>query len=392
MSFVEFLLEYYVYIVIILILLIVTVIGFIVDSKNKESRNTNKSSSNDLEVTGMNDNANVIEQKQASVVENTSLDVNGVVSGNSSNMDNSLNMGQEVSFQSINVLNGVSDSINNEQVINAPVSLGQQVVDNINQVVSPDVSSFNAQVQGVVYVNDGQLMNQNLESSLINDNANVVASNVNQVVYAKNVSNNDLNQVAQPIGYVNNIQNLQTNYQMPNYNNQVNNVTQGMEYYSGVMQHGINNYTEPNGNYNISNNQVMPNMNFNQNVISGNSQAVNQQQGLYYQAGVGNINPLQMVMPSPMSIDTLNGVANQNFAGSVSSPLNNSDGVNGQNTSLLNANNIDNNSINNNNFVMENSNQTVNNINNGNVNSNVVFTTNGSQPFDVTSMFVNNNQ
>ena len=392
MSFVEFLLEYYVYIVIVLILLIVTVIGFIVDSKNKESRNTNKSSSNDLEVNGMNDNVNVIEQKQAGVVENTSLDANGVVSGNSSNIGNSLNMGQEVSFQSINVLNSVSDSINNEQVINVPVSLGQQVVDNINQVVSPDVSSLNAQVQGVVYVNDGQLVNQNLESSLINDNANVVASNVNQAIDAKNVSNNDMNQVAQPIGYVNNIQNLQTNYQMPNYNNQVNNVTQGMEYYSGVMQQGINNYTEPNINYNISNNQVMPNMNFNQNVISGNSQAVNQQQGLYSQAGVGNINLPQMVMPSPMSIDTLNGVVNQNLAGSVSSPLNNSDGRNGQNTSLLNANNIDNNSINNNNFVMENSNQTVNNINNSNVNSNVVFTTNGSQPFDVTSMFVNNNQ
>lgn len=392
MSFVEFLLEYYVYIVIVLILLIVTVIGFIVDSKNKESKNTNKSSSNDLEVNGMNDNANVIEQKQAGVVENTSLDVNGVVSGNSSNIDNSLNMGQEVSFQSINVLNGVSDSINNEQVINVPVSLGQQVVDNINQVVSPDVSSLNAQVQGVVYVNEGQLVNQNLGSSLINDNANVATPNVNQVVYAKNVSNNDLNQVVQPIGYVNNIQNLQTNYQMPNYNNQVNNVMQGMEYYSGVMQQGINNYTEPNGNYNISSNQVMPNMNFNQNVISGNSQAVNQQQGLYSQVGVGNINPPQAVMPSPMSIDTLNGVVNQNLAGSVSSPLNNSDVVNGQNTSLLNANNIDNNSINNNNFVMENSNQTVNNINNSNVNSNVVFTTNGSQPFDVTSMFVNNNQ
>lgn len=373
MSFVEFLLEYYVYIVIILILLIVTVIGFIVDSKNKESNN--KSNSNDLEVNQVNANSNVIEQKQEGVVENTSLDVNGGVSGNNSSVDNSLNMGQEVSFQSINVLNGVSDSINNEQVVNTPISSEQQMIDN-------NVSYTNAEVQGIPQVNDGQLINQNLQSNLINDNANVVMQNANQVVDVQNVSNSDLNQGVQPIGYVNNLNNLQTNYQMPNYNNQVSNIQPGMEYYGGVMQQGNNNYSAPNVNYNIPNNQVMPNMNFNQNGIGGNSQVANQQPGLYSQVGVTGINVSPVEMPKPMSIDTLNGVSNQNLGVSVSSPLNNSGGVNGQNTSLSNANNIDNN------FVMENNNQSGNSINN----SNIVFTTNGSQPFDVTSMFFNNNQ
>lgn len=375
MSFVEFLLEYYVYIVIILILLIVTVIGFIVDSKNKESKNSNKSNSNDLEVNQVNANSNVIEQKQEGVVENTSLDVNGGVSVNNSSIDNSLNMGQEVSFQSINVLNGVSDSINNEQVVNTPISSEQQMIDN-------NVSSANAEVQGMPQVNDGQLISQNLQSNLINDNANVVMQNANQVVDVQNVSNSDLNQGVQPIGYVNNLNNLQTNYQMPNYNNQVSNIQPGMEYYGGVMQQGNNNYSASNVNYNIPNNQVMPNMNFNQNGIGGNSQVANQQPGLYSQAGITGINVSPVEMPNPMSIDTLNGVSNQNLGVSVSSPLNNSGGVNGQNTSLSNANNIDNN------FVMKNNNQSGNNINN----SNIVFTTNGSQPFDVTSMFFNNNQ
>lgn len=375
MSFVEFLLEYYVYIVIILILLIVTVIGFIVDSKNKESKNSNKSNSNDLEVNQVNANSNVIEQKQEGLVENTSLDVNGGVSVNNSSIDNSLNMGQEVSFQSINVLNGVSDSINNEQVVNTPISSEQQMIDN-------NVSSTNAEVQGMLQVNDGQLISQNLQSNLIDDNANVVMQNANQVVDVQNVSNSDLNQGVQPIGYVNNLNNLQTNYQMPNYNNQVSNIQRGMEYYGGVMQQGNNNYSAPNVNYNIPNNQVMPNMNFNQNGIGGNSQVANQQQGSYSQVGVTGINVSPVEMPKPMSIDTLNGVSNQNLGVSVSSPLNNSGGVNGQNTSLSNANNIDNN------FVMKNNNQSGNNINN----SNIVFTTNGSQPFDVTSMFFNNNQ
>ena len=102
-------------------------------------------------------------------------------------------------------------------------------------------------------------------------------------------------------------------------------------------------------------------MNFNQNVIDGNSQVVNQQQGLYSQAGVTGINVSPVEMPNPMSIDTLNGVSNQNLGVSVSSPLNNGGGVNGQNTSLSNANNIDNN------FVMENNNQSGNSINNSNI-------------------------
>lgn len=140
MSFLEFLIEYYIYIVLVLILLIVTVIGFIVDSKNKDKVKKENVTLNDL--------------------------------------SDDLSLTKDLSSNEVDA--SVSNSSNLNQTVTNFNQLHNDAITNANEAVSSFNNQSIQQEVSVVSDNLNNNINNNLNDSSVNETTNLV-SNVNQV-------------------------------------------------------------------------------------------------------------------------------------------------------------------------------------------------------------------
>ena len=389
MSFVEFLLEYYLYIMAVLVVLIVGVIGFLVDSKNKErkaknvssSENINDNATQTIDVSALNGNLdqnNAVSMNNNEVINQqptaVAMPVNGEVvveqpqmvnseslvnSVDSNNGFSASNMGGGTVVEPVNVNNGFGNvsqnvepvmpeivNVNNE--VNSVGSLGQNLSSNMSSVgvnlQNGNMATENSNVldQNVNSVmNNGVNVNQGLGSMLnsgvgIMDNNNqssvIGGQNLQPIMQNQNVNSVPVQAVQTPVDVVNN-QNLVENVvsgnsMVSNFNSNINNV-QGAQ---SMMQDSVVN---PLG--------FEPVINNNSNFMQGNSGMMGQE----VQSNVG-IGMNQNMVANSYQNGLGNGQVVQNTYG-VSNPTNNTVQGNG-----------------------------------------AVVTSDGAQPFDISSMFANN--
>lgn len=339
MSFIEFLMQYYFYILAVLIVLIVGVIGFLVDSKNK---NKNKS---ELKDTTNSNGGQVINNVDPlmSVPAN-----NGVSSGivGMQPMSNNLVQNQVQSQIQNNVLtgNGTIDNQNFSEFSNNNI-LGMEpnITNNNGQGT---LNTVNNQAMGInvqANLNGQQVMgDQSMQSMNINDN-------VSSVGFNNNLGDMAISTSIQPVMPTNNISNSTMSFDS-NMNGM-----QGMQ--SNIPNVAINPMVNSNTQTPISNNVNQP---FN-NQAQVSSNDIN---------NIGLINGMSSQPNIPISIPT--------------SPI--SDGVNQINNQNVNLGTVPNNTLNG--LGIENS-----SMNNSMTQMNgQIYTTNNSQPFDISSMFGNNQQ
>lgn len=377
MSFVEFLIEYYIYIVMVLILLIVTVIGFIVDSKNKEKKKKGSTSEETTGTVGVNEAVNssqIINASNQAQVSGLSNDISGDTS--SVQQVSEIQSLDNVSFQSIN-----------NNVVNAMNSGGTAVNDGL--VASAQVSQEQQQV-----INGQQIQEEQPVLSVANEQQMPSVSNL--------YSGQDLQGQSNQVG-INNVSNMSLNMgvgaqvqtplnvqQMPQIQTPLN--VQQMPQ-SGIQTHTVmSNIPVNNGPIN----GLMNNATVNNNVVSG-------------------VNNLQFDMSSPLSLENVNSMQNPNLGNVQPNSVENV-AMSVQNTPMATANyEAGYNNLANNVATVQTGQQVVggvgmaNNPYQGNVasnvsganvngimptnslpNGNIVVTTDGAQPFDVASMFVNN--
>ena len=336
MSFVEFLIEYYFYILAVLIVLIVGVIGFLVDSNNKK-------------------------KKKAEVKEDGSSNVGQVVN----NID---------PLQNVPVNNVLNNEILNMQPMSGDNSVQNQV--------RSEVSNDNIPSNGTLSVNGGVVTGQNAS---VSSNNNIVGAgldtnmNINQNnipimdSVQSQVNNNLMGQVIQPID---------VNNQVP-VNSNLSNVSD-----ISVIQ-GIQPVMSDNTVNNMSNNGM--GAVYGQSMVSSiqpevNNMAVNQAHILNTQPQ-GNNNVNQIINSTvPVSVNNNNDMMN-NFA--MQPNMQNI----ASNTMTLPVTNQNNGMVNNVGLNQVNNNLQPNNIPNQNMGQQVssqVYSSNNSQPFDISSMFGNN--
>lgn len=380
MSFVEFLLEYYIYILAVLVVLIVGVIGFLVDSKNKgkkkksasvvETSNVEVNPNNSADVVAdnvtvnpmTNDSVvgnnlnNVMPDMVASPVENNGGDLvqsiqpvlnNEVVNPVGSNND----LNNLASFQSNMVNNGTM--VSNENVNNGMMD----VLGNVSSqnLIQPGMASVSGNPIPVMPVNNS--INDNLQSNMVNNDLNSIASFQPSMVGNDNVVNNQ-NPVQSTVYGV-------SSNPIPVVPIQVENVVNTNLDQSNVMrgpngQSVMSNMVQPDVNVRMQNNMnsiqnlqpVMPNGGVN----TVETNAVNSNAAL--NNGV-NFNSQNQVVGNEMLGQSMMSGGNQ---GSLNS------GVNVQNTNMAGQIGSNGNLVGNNNVV----------------------TTDGSKPFDISSMFPNN--
>lgn len=374
MSFVEFLLEYYFYILAVLIVLIVGVIGFLVDSKNKN---------------------------------NKKKDVKDEVNPSGGQVVNNVDP-----LQGASINNDLNNGLANMQPIG-----GENLVQN---QVQPQIQNNGMSVNSGVNASTGIVDDQN--ASIVSNNGILGTEPINTT----NVEQGNLNTISsQPMNF--GVQ--------PNFNNEQvlgTQVMQPIDVNNGMNQIGVNNNLgvisdisvlqgmQPTMQNNNISNVSMP--------LGGNQMGMqNIQPGVTDVAinpmGVSNMQPsVTSVVVNPMpdlsSQSQVDGNVNQTLNNQVqlgSNDISNSVGaINGINTQLTMQNGIPLSSINggvsqvnNQNFNVGNNMMGVPaNIINNNVqsvpNSNMknpmeqmngqVYTANNSQPFDISSMFGNNQQ
>lgn len=340
MSFVEFLMEYYFYILAILIVLIVGVIGFLVDSKNKKKN-----------------------------------DVGDVKDSSVGQVNNNINPLQNT--------NG--NNVPNNEILNMQPMGGDTLVQN---QVQPVAQNVDMSLNGAMNVNAGTIANENASVSLENNvlgmgnidtnqnNSNIMENNNVVASVQPEVSNtpNLMGQVIQPVD---------VNNQMP-VNNNLNNL-------SGTSDISTLQSVQPVMSNNTVNQMPSNGANFatGQTVVSslqpGVSSTVTTQEPLLNAQPVLNDNMNQIsnnVVPTSIN-DSNNAVIN-----SFSLQPNMQNGI--QNTSS--AINQNNGMINNIEASQVNTNSQLNNVSNQNTNNmgQQVYTSNNSQPFDISSMFGNN--
>lgn len=348
MSFVEFLIEYYFYILAVLIVLIVGVIGFLVDSKNKK-------------------------KKMAEVKEDSSSNAGQVVN----NID---------PLQNVPVNNVLNNEILNMQPVGGDNSVQNQV--------QPGVSNDNIPLNGTLSVNGGVVTSQEASVSLNNNilgngidtNMNVNQNNSSIMDSLQPVmnslqpeGNNNLNLMGQVI------QPIDVNNQVP-----VNSSLSGVSDISVIQ--GIQPVTSNNTVNNMSDNGI--GVAYGQSMVSSiqpevNNMAVNQASILNTQPQ-GNNNVNQITNSTvPVSVNNNNDMMNnfdmqpnmQNItSNTMTLPVTN------QNNGMVN--NVGANQVNTNLQTNSIPNQNMGNM--GQQVSSQVYSSNNSQPFDISSMFGNN--
>lgn len=382
MSFIEFLLEYYIYILAVLVIIIVGVIGFLVDSKNKDKNKVDVSSSNN---SGQNvgiSNENSVSQTNLSVtnepVNSVTLEMEPQNVNDIVNTNNNLN--EEVSLNvntNTNVVNG-GPSVENNDINNVLREQSNEVLG--EQVMSSNIANMVIS-QGVKYDNAGFSIDNgpinNLNNSVMNGIENVqatptvevnqmpVSSNINpvnvqnQMVNAGNLSGDILNQVpnSAPVQPAQTPINVSLN-EMPVQS----------------LYGGISNVS----NLNTSNDVV-----YQQNIQP--AMPIN-----------NNVSPLDFDMMPSNNVGTNQNIGVQNQMMGMGMP----NSMNVQNNMEFNQNMVPNNGVqymnpltevpHNSNMVSQTSNMGSQNLNNNMAINNTVVTSEGAQPFDISSMFANN--
>lgn len=364
MSFIEFLLEYYIYILAVLVILIVGVIGFLVDSKNKE-----KSKNKELNVN--NDSNN-----QASLNDNVPVKEEIV---NTSEVKNEHAMDVPVRNAPVGM------QALNEQAMGMQMSANDSVVNsNINEIVS-DLGN----IQNSSEAMNSDNSNDNVVSSL-NDNVSVLNEQMVESIQAEMVNPViDLN-VNAGMSMMNNSQNV----------NNVSNVNGGVPNLQNVQSQNIKPQNIQSQMINpvpvSSSNSNMSMMNINQNIgVVPNFQPKSVQLGMVNSIPVNNVNNnmgMNNVAPSVQSqmggamstknvnfnVSALNNQTSVNNVGFSQGSVNNTYQARGVNMANSNMGNINQNSA-----VLPNGNPALQN-------QAQVFTSDGQQPFDISSMFNNN--
>lgn len=350
MSFVEFLLEYYIYILSVLIILIVGVIGFLVDSKNKEKVQQNDNVNSDKENHG-----------ESTVNSDTMMQMNNMNANMMANDNESLIQQQDNNQMSI------------EQSPVMDIQLNQEPLNNLGAVNSLDAdTNINGDINNMQYNVPSEMTNT--DSSINDLNANIYngGNSVNGMkpqtigaVLEQTAANNlvsDMQYKTDVDSSVNNLTNVQSgmvDMSLNNVKTQVNPIN-----YSN-MNSGINNLANAqpqmvnmNNDQNINNNMnyvnnVQPEI-LNQQVTPVNMASFNDSNNMMYSQNVAH-----------QGTNVNNSVMNNNFNQSGMRPVEMA-----QNNNVINQP------------------QDVNSL----PNNNVVLTTDNAQPFDISSMFANNNQ
>lgn len=327
MSFVEFLIEYYIYILAVIIVLVIGVIGFLVDSRNKDKKSKQDNSNNVIknDGNGSQNGVSSLDNKE----EVKSLD-NVVLTQNTS-LDNTLNSN----------INGVNSNLSNAGLVSP-------IVDNTNNNVNSNDSILNSQVnlsnQVLSSVEPSSVNNNNVNINNLGNSLNVEPvlansmMNTNQEPVMEQVSRPVQSQVLEPV-------------------NPVNLVTPVMPASSIPQASSANNYNPTsvnpsNVNVGLNTNQV-PNS-ANGMINSNNNMQSNM--NMSTQVGRPTLTNVQMIQPN------LNNNQNSNMS------------------SVNQMSNVNQSNLQNNNMIQ----QTAQPVNN-------VVTSNGREPFDVSSMFENNN-
>ena len=372
MSFIEFLIEYYIYIVIVLILLIVTVIGFIVDSKNKDKKkkdnlaDVNVDSQTGLDIINNNSsgNSNVINNGELSSNGLTSMDTSGVI-----------NSGPSVT--NFNQLHASAlDGKINEEVFGGQQTLQSSISDNMMSQSGSNIQNITAGFNSELNVQqNSSVQSAGLTQPVYNEQPVSVAPIGQQVngvssVQSQNLGNQGVINVGSNVGAEVQIQPQTVVQPMPQVSVQPQVAMNTVPVNVGVVSTPMNN------------------MSVNNNIING-------------------VNNSQYDMSTPMSLENVNSMSNFNSASLYNS--NAVAGVNVQNNPETTPNyvgayngvqtgqhpinnvgisNIPNQTNASSNIVTPNVNA---NMQHNNLqNSNIVVTTDGAQPFDVASMFANN--
>lgn len=326
MSFIEFLVKYYVYIFAVLVVLIIGVIGFLVDSRNKEKKKKMEN------VQGNNDMSNTEPLEQPSM---QNMSVNNVQS---------------------DVQLGIQPGIQQPQMINNDVS-GNMDLNNVmpSMVDVPNVNDGLSDVNGLNNVNNVQPVMPNLEVNPLSEipvnNSKTMNNNMNQDGMIDVNSLNDVNNVQSVMPNID-VNPIPVQPIQPQVNQEFNQVP--VSNVNVGMASMLNKEPEVNVVPNvqpviqptaatiepISFNSVSPVIN---NEINTNFNNQNQMMG------VPSVQP-QATMESPQPI-----MSNNSQVGVIPN-------LNNQNTNITTPSN-----------------------NNGSV-----VTSDGSQPFDISSMFANN--
>ena len=389
MSFIEFLMEYYIYILVVLIILIIGVIGFLVDSWNKGKKdkevvkkddsvddeglkvNTNNVSS---QVENANDLVNqqavnfqqVSSMTQKDGLQESNLQNNDLSQKNSSNINLGSNNSQEVSASISNgfVVNGGEmgndlSSVNSQVINNQAMGVvgDSSVAMNGEMVVPGSVSSENT------YVVPGQNLQPQMD--------NVVLQPQESQVIEPQVMNTNV--VAENMIQDNNSQTMQTI--IPNMEmGQVNNV---------IQPNLVNDISGLNVQSQVNEPVVEPQVN--ESVVESQDSSL--------------INPIPVLNMQPINPLVMDNSVSSNSS-QVNTPIMDSSvnfngvGINNQSRNVVNENqntvlNTEPVSGNINNQMQSTNNSSINETQN-NVSNSAIYTSDGSQPFDISSMFANN--
>ena len=365
MSFVEFLMEYYYYILAVLIVLIVGVIGFLVDSKNKNKKK------NDV-----NENSNL---NGGQVISNVDP-LQGVAINNGSN--NGIANMQPIMGDSLAVNQAMPQIQNNGMSMTGVGEANSSIVDSQNTSMGVNNSVLgiepiitNNVIQDGVNTVNGQLMGSSVQPSL--NNGQGMGSPVTQPI--------DINNNLGGISDISVLQGMQPIMSNNNISNNTVSVGSSPIVAPGVLPDITNAAAKP---IEISNNQPnvmngvdnsISNLNsqsqFNDNIIqSPNNQVQVSSNNINNSIdAINGINP-QTNIPNGIPVYPINGglsqVNNQNFNVGNNMPGALSNGI---------GNNV----------------QTESNTNTSNLMQQMngqVYMADNSQPFDISSMFGNNQQ
>ena len=373
MSFVEFLMQYYFYIVAVLIVLIVGVIGFLVDSKNKnkkknvvnEEPNSNgeqvANNVNPLQETPINNGLNNVEVMGMQVMQPMGGDITqNQVQPQVQNNDMSMN----------SILNGSVGIVDNQ---NASVALNNGILG-----MEPIINTSGG--QGTINPVNRQSMVTNVQPNL--NNVQVMGTQVMQPIDVN--SGNIQTAVNSNLSDISVLQGIQPTMA----NNNISNGSMSLDGNTMVMQNMQPNIQNVSGN-SMGTLNVQPNVStVTDNLIASlNAQAqvnnINQSLNNQVQVSSNDINNIGLInginpytnIPSDIPTSSVNGVINQ---------INNQSANVGNNVMGVQSSGIYNNVV----QPLPNS-----NMNNpmGGMNGQV-YMANSSQPFDISSMFGNNRQ
>ena len=351
MSFVEFLIEYYWYILLVLILIVVTVIGFLVDSNNKKKKKVS-------EVDANNSTTDVNNVSNSEAIQGQSVN-DEVLSKNENNNLNNV-MPEMVGVSNESKTNGIEDSL---------LSLQPQVNNSVSDVLNsqPPVMPINNSSNSNMANNINAVNNLGQGQSVNSGNVipvQPIQTNLEQVIPVESSS-------MQPVNNILENSNLSSEFNQPQM----------------IIPNLVSTPVQPQLNTNFNDNDVVlnnsaNNVGINSGMVSG---GVSANVMSNYNSTVNNNIPV-MENVNPQIISNPNTNLTSNYSNGMVSNNSVQPAVN--NSQLLN-NNVGayNGGMSNHNMNMNQQMNANNNFQNG---QNNVVTSNGAQPFDISSMFGNN--